>query len=297
MNLKEITALFFSLRPRQWVKNFFIFLPLVFGQKLFCFPENLKALAAFFLFSLVAGVGYLMNDSDDFNEDQLHPRTRLRPIASGKISITKARAAAWILGTVLLVLSCLFNGSFGGIVTIYLALTIIYAKFLKKIVILDVFCIGSFFILRVIAGGVVAEVELSHWIIVLTGLLALFLGFNKRRQDLKRLPEKVRFQRKVLAQYNIGFIDQMIAIITASIVVAYMLYTTDSRTIAFFGSKRLIMSIPFVYYGIFRYLYLIHRLNVEGDPTRILFRDKNTQWNLLLWLVVCVTAIYGPVWR
>lgn len=295
MNSKEVSALFFSLRPRQWVKNFFIFLPLIFGQKLFCFPANLRTLGAFFLFSLVASSGYLINDLFDFKKDKFHSRTRVRPIASGKISLSNAAAAACILGAASLALSYLFDVSFGFIVTIYFVLNVVYSMLLKDLVILDVFCIGFLFILRVVAGGVVAEVELSHWIIVMTGLLALFLGFNKRRQELKLSPEEILSHRKVLGEYNVYFIDQIIAIITSSIVVAYMLYTTDSRTVIFFGNKNLMFSIPFVYYGIFRYLYLIHKLNVGGDPTRILFRDKNTQWNLVLWLVVCVTAIYTHV--
>jgi len=292
MTQKEISALFFSLRPKQWVKNFFIFLPLIFGQKLLCFPANLKTLEAFFLFSMVAGVGYLINDVIDFKKDAFHSRTRTRPIASGKISIAKAKAVAWILGTVSLTLSYLFNPSFGFIVTVYFVLNVVYSKILKEKVILDVFCIGFLFILRVVAGGVVAEVELSHWIIVMTGLLALFLGFNKRRQELKLPGEEAVSHRKVLTEYNAYFIDQMISIVTCSIVVAYMLYTTDPRTTAFFGNKNIMISIPFVYYGIFRYLYLIHKLNMNGDPTQLLFRDKSTQLNLVLWLFVCIYAVY-----
>jgi 4-hydroxybenzoate polyprenyltransferase len=286
-------ALFFSLRPQQWVKNFFIFLPLIFGQKLFSFPDNLRTLEAFFLFSLAASAGYLINDIADFEKDKVHSRTRLRPIASGKLSVPKAKAAAWVLGAVSLSLSYLLSVPFGLIVTAYLLLNMIYSVFLKEIVILDVFCIGFLFILRVVAGGVVAGVELSHWIVVMTGLLALFLGFNKRRQELRASQKEDHALRKVLMDYNVGFIDQMIAIVTSSIVVAYMLYTTDARTTAFFGNKNIMLSIPFVYYGIFRYLYLIHRLNVEGDPTRILFRDRSTQLNLVLWLAICVFAIYG----
>ena len=295
MNLKDMNALFLSLRPKQWVKNFFIFFPLLFGQKLFCFPANLRTLEAFFLFSLAASAGYLINDITDLKKDKFHPRTRVRPIASGKLSIPKAKTAAWVLGAVSLALSFLFDASFGLIVALYFATNIIYSKTLKEKVILDVFCIAFLFILRVVAGGVVAGVDLSHWIVVMTGLLALFLGFNKRRQELRSTHEDALSHRKVLVEYNVYFIDQMIAIITSSIVVAYMLYTTDPRTTAFFGNKNIMFTIPFVYYGIFRYLYLIHKLNVGGDPTRILFRDKSTQLNLLLWLIVCVFAIYAPV--
>lgn len=292
MDLKELKALILSLRPAQWIKNGFVFLPLIFGQKLFSFPANLRTLGAFFLFSLAAGAGYLVNDIIDADKDKFHPRTRIRPIASGKISIPKAQAAAWILGTVPLVLSYLLGTVFGGILTIYFATNMIYSRVLKEVVILDVFCISFLFILRVVAGGVVAGVELSHWIIMMTGLLALFLGFNKRRQELRSCHTEALSHRKVLMDYNAYFIDQMIAIVTSSIVVAYMLYTTDARTVAFFGNRHIMLSIPFVYYGIFRYLYLIHKLNVGGDPTRVLLRDKSTQLNLLLWLAVCVAAIY-----
>lgn len=295
MNLKDVSALFLSLRPKQWVKNFFIFFPLIFGQKLFSFPSNLRTLEAFFLFSLAASAGYLINDIMDLKKDKFHPRTRVRPIASGKLSVFKAKTAAWVLGVVALAFSFLLDAPFGSIVALYFMVNILYSKTLKEKVILDVFCIALLFILRVVAGGVVAEVELSHWIIVMTGLLALFLGFNKRRQELKATHENALSHRKVLLDYNVYFIDQMIAIITSSIVVAYMLYTTDPRTTAFFGNRNIMLTIPFVYYGIFRYLYLIHKLNVGGDPTRILFRDKNTQLNLLLWLIVCVAVIYAPI--
>lgn len=282
----------FSLRPKQWVKNLFIFLPLIFGKKLFVFPANLSSAAAFLLFSATAGSAYLINDIIDLEKDKLHPAKRLRPIASGKLNKGQARISALILGVLSVAFSFMLNSHFGWVVIAYLVFNLIYSRVLKDIVIIDVFCIGGFFLLRIIAGSVVAEVELSHWIIIMTVLLALFLGFNKRRQELKLLEQRASSHRQVLTKYNAYFIDQMIAVITSSIVVVYMLYTVDARTVKEFGTKHLLYSVPFVYYGIFRYLYLIHRFKKNGDPTRILFSDGKMRLNIVLWLISCIMVIY-----
>ncbi len=290
--MKNIKYLFFALRPKQWIKNFFIFLPLVFGKKLFAYPVNLKVIAAFFLFSITSSVVYLINDIIDVEKDKLHPTKRLRPIASGKLKVREAWIAAAILGAVPIICSFLLDIHFGMVVVAYLAFNLLYSKILKEAVIIDVFCIGGFFLLRIIAGSIVAKVQMSHWIIFMTVLLALFLGFNKRRQELSILGQQAVRHRHVLTQYNSYFIDQMVLVITSSIVVCYMLYTVDSTTIARFGTSHLMYSIPFVYYGIFRYLYLIHKLKKEGDPTRILIADRKMQLNLALWLIVCIFVAY-----
>ncbi|NQT90319.1 MAG: decaprenyl-phosphate phosphoribosyltransferase [Candidatus Omnitrophica bacterium] len=282
----------FALRPKQWIKNLFIFLPLIFGRMLFAFPNNLKTLAAFCLFSLGASAAYLLNDIIDVKKDRLHPTKRLRPIASGKVSVRDASIAALVLAALSITLSFMLDFYFGCIVVIYLIFNIIYSKVLKEIVIIDVFCIGAFFLLRIIAGAVVAGVEISHWIVIMTVLLALFLGFNKRRQELRLLESRAARFRNVLTRYNTYFIDQMIAVITSSIVVAYMLYTVDARTVAEFDTRGLMFSIPFVYYGIFRYLYLIHKIRRDGDPTRILLSDRPMQLNIALWIGVCIATIY-----
>jgi 4-hydroxybenzoate polyprenyltransferase len=290
--MKKIRYLFFSLRPKQWTKNFFIFLPLIFGKKLFVYPINLKVVAAFFLFSITSSVVYLINDIIDVEKDKLHPTKRLRPIASGKLMAQDAWTAAAILGAVSITCSFLLDIRFGMIVAAYLAFNFLYSIILKDAVIIDVFCIGAFFLLRIIAGSVVANIQMSHWIIFMTVLLALFLGFNKRRQELRVLGEYAKSHRHILTQYNVYFIDQMVLVITSSIVVCYMLYTVDPETVKRFGSTHLIYSIPFVYYGIFRYLYLIHKLRKEGDPTRILLADNKMQLNLAVWLFICVAVIY-----
>ncbi len=284
--------LFCDIRPKHWIKNLFIFLPLIFGKKLFVFPVNVKEVIGFFLFSLAASVAYLINDIIDIEKDKLHPIKRLRPIASGKISIRQAQIAACMLGILSIMLSFALDIYFGWVVIAYLVFNFIYTKTLKEAVIVDVFCIGGFFLLRIIAGAAIARVEMSHWIIFMTALLALFLGFNKRRQELRFLKKKAISHRRVLTKYSLLFIDQMVPIITSSIVVVYMLYTVDARTVKEFGTNHLIYSIPFVYYGIFRYLYLVHKRNKGIDPTRILLSDGKMQLNLVLWITICIAVIY-----
>jgi len=290
--MKNIKYLFFALRPKQWIKNLFIFLPLVFGKKLFIYPVNLRVIIAFFLFSITASVVYLINDIIDIEKDKLHPTKRLRPIASGKLTVREAWIAAAILGGVFIASSFLLDIYFGIVVASYIVFNILYSKILKDKVIIDVFCIGVFFLLRIIAGSIIANVQISHWIIFMVVLLALFLGFNKRRQELCVLGKEAVSHRRALTRYNLYFIDQMVSVITASIVIAYMLYTVDARTVKEFGTNHLMYSIPFVYYGIFRYLYLIHKIRKEGDPTRILLSDRMMRINIILWISVCISVIY-----
>lgn len=284
--------IFLSLRPKQWIKNLFIFLPLIFGKKLFIFPVNLQVAFAFILFSMTAGVVYLINDIMDIEKDKVHPTKRLRPVPSGRLSVKNATIAACILGIISISASFALNINFGFLILAYIVLNFIYTKSLKRFVIIDVFCISAFFLLRIFAGSIVADVVLSHWIMFMTALLALFLGFNKRRQELRMLEKDAVHHRGVLAKYNSYFIDQMIGIVTASVVVVYMLYAVDERTVREFGTNHLMYSIPFVYYGIFRYLYLIHKLGEDGDPTHMLLKDRDMQVNLVLWIFVCVGVIY-----
>ena len=284
--------LFFSLRPKQWTKNLFIFIPLIFGKKLFIFPNNYYCLGAFFIFSMASSAVYLINDLIDVEADRLHPTKRLRPIASGKVNKSIALGAGSFLGFFAIYLSFMLNNVFCYIVIAYFIFNFIYSRFFKEIVIIDVFCLGIFFLIRLLVGSVLAEVEMSHWLIIMVSLLSFFLGFNKRRQELKLLEKKAIQHRHVLAEYNLYFIDQMIAIITSSIVITYMLYAVDARTVRKFGSNNLMYSIPFVFYGIFRYLYLIHKVFRNGDPTQMLFSDKMLQIDVLMWIGVCIAVIY-----
>jgi len=291
-NHKSLVSLCIALRPEQWIKNLFLFLPLVFGKQLFNFPTNLQSCIAFFLFSLTASAIYLLNDIFDIEKDKAHPVKKTRPLAAGHITTRQAFISALALGLFSLILAFILNPYFALVLVIYIILNVLYSIFLKNIVIIDVFCIATFFLLRIAAGGIIAQVEISQWIVLMTALLALFLGFNKRRQELSTVQTDSNESRTVLSHYNTYFIDQMIAVITSSIVVVYMLYTIDSNTIMRFETKQLIYTIPFVYYGIFRYLYQIHKIQSDGEPTTILLSDKTMQINLILWIAVCVFVIY-----
>lgn len=280
-----------SLRPRQWVKNLFVFLPLIFGKKIFAFPEDVEVLFAFLIFSATSSAVYLVNDVSDLKEDRAHKKKRLRPIAAGKVSVRTALTLAVLLGGLSLVSAFLLNPLLGWLEISYILLNLAYSRFLKHKVLIDVGCIAIFFLLRVAAGSVVAGVEMSHWILFMTALLALFLGFNKRRQEL-HLQKGGGTERRVLANYDGYFIDQMVSVVTASIVVVYMLYTVDAQTVANLGTEHLSYTVPFVYYGIFRYLFLVHKANVDGDPTTALLSDRQMLLNIGLWIATCVSVIY-----
>lgn len=290
--IRLIKYLWLSMRPKHWVKNLFIFLPLVFGRKLFIFPTNLKTAIGFILFSLAASSVYLFNDILDMQKDKLHPIKRHRPISAGNISLRQAAFLACFLGIASLISAFILEKYFGLVVLSYFIFNLIYMKLLKEVVIIDVFCLSIFFLLRIMAGIVIVKTEFSYWIIFMTILLALFLGLNKRRQELQLFKKSAASHRQVLSKYTPYFIDQMIAIITSSIVVVYMLYTIDARTVNIFGTNHLMYSIPFVYYGIFRYLYLIHKVRKDGDPTYILLSDPQMRLNLALWVAVCIAVIY-----
>lgn len=267
-------------------------MPLVFGQKLLNFDAFQSSLTAFALFSLAASAVYLLNDIIDADKDRLHRIKKLRPLAAGKISKTQAGIAAVLIAAGALFPAFLFHQGLAGILCVYLGMNVIYSFFLKNIVILDVFSIAFFFLLRIAAGTVVAGVAYSHWMIFMVVLLALFLGFNKRRQELLTVQKDAESQRPVLSKYSLYFIDQMISVLTSSIVVVYMMYTIDDHTIHQFGSNHLMYTIPFVYYGIFRYLYLIHKRRQAEDPVVVVTQDRMMQFNLAGWIAVCIAVIY-----
>jgi 4-hydroxybenzoate polyprenyltransferase len=283
---------FFALRPQHWVKNLLMFIPLIFGKKVFVFPENFRVLEGFIVFCLASSAVYVANDLIDLKKDRAHPLKRLRPIACGKVGIFQARVLVSFLAACAAMLSFGINPEFGILILGYFIFNLAYSYFLKDIVIVDVFCLSGFFLLRIIAGTVIAKVSFSHWMIFMTALLALFLGLNKRRQELRMLKEHVYGRRSVLAKYSLYFIDQMVAVVTSSIVIVYMLYVVDRRTVHYFGTNHLYYSMPFVYYGIFRYLYLIHKKCSLGDPTNIFFQDRMMQLNIILWVNICIWVIY-----
>ena len=286
-----VKNLFLAMRPHQWAKGIFIFLPIVFGGQLFDLPVFLRTFYMFVLFSLMASAMYLVNDIIDLEEDRQHPEKRNRALASGKITVLQAKITAAALVLIAVPGSFFLNIHGGYLILVYLSANYLYMRYLKHAVIIDVFCIGLFFYLRILAGGIASDVVLSNWIIMCTVLLALFLGFNKRRYDL----EYSKGDRPVLEKYNISFIDRMISVIASSLIVAYTLYVMDAATIARFQTDNLIYSVPFVYYGIFRYIYLMETKWFGGDPARIMFRDYKIQITMALWLAVCIAVIYFKI--
>jgi 4-hydroxybenzoate polyprenyltransferase len=282
-----------SLRPRQWPKNLFVFAALFFSRNIFDGGLLLRVTAVFIIFCLLSGVGYVINDVLDRKKDAVHPLKAKRPIASGGLGATAAAAAAAVLAPLLLVLSYLIDPSLLFICLAYLSLSVLYTLWLKHIVILDIIVIALGFILRVEAGAVVIGVVPSLWLMVCTFLLALFLALAKRRHEIVALEGAADTHRYVLAEYSAYLLDQMIAVVTASTLLAYILYTISEETVTKFGTSRLIVTVPFVVYGIFRYLYLVHRKQEGGSPESVFFTDKPFLANTLLWGITVGIILYG----
>lgn len=280
------------LRPTQWSKNLFIFAPLIFAQKFFVVSLVLKTCTAFIIFCFLSSSMYILNDVLDAEKDRYHPKKSRRPIASGKIKIKSAIIIFIILSLLSLISSFLLNKTFFLAALIYAMLQIFYSLKLKHLAIIDVFVIAAGFFIRVISGGLVIEIPLSSWLLICTFLLALFLAMSKRRYELVLLESNASNHRHVLKDYSPYFLDQMIAVVTASIFVAYCLYTVSEETVEKFGTRYLIISTPFVLYGIFRYLYLIHQKGKGGSPEELIIKDKALLVNISLWILSIFAVIY-----
>lgn len=289
-----VLHLFLSLRPSQWTKNLFVFAGLIFGLQLGNPTAVWRASAAFVIFCLLSGVVYLINDIRDRDADRLHPAKRRRPIASGALSPATAGAAAVVLGMGSLAAAFALSAQFGLVAAIYLLLLGLYSTSLKHIVILDVLTIAAGFVLRAIAGVVVVNVEFSHWLLLLMLLLALFLALSKRRAELVALADGASNHRRILAEYSPYLLDQMISVVTASTLLAYAFYTIDPETVRKFGTDRLLWTVPFPLYGIFRYLYLVHQREGGGNPSETLLTDRPILACVALWGVAVILILYGP---
>lgn len=290
--ISEAKHIIVSMRPKQWVKNVFIFAGLVFARHLFDMSLLVRVSVGFILFSLAASGTYIFNDIKDRKRDKEHPEKRKRPIAAGRLQITKAWIASLVLTTIALFMSFILDFSFFIILVAYVVINTLYTIKIKQVVILDVMCIAFGFLFRVLAGTTLAGVGPSDWLIICTVTVSLFLGFSKRRHELASIGPNATNHRKVLADYSITFLDQMIAVATACTVMSYALYTIAHETVAKFGTRNLIFTIPFVIYGIYRYLYLIHLKDLGGNPTGILLTDPPLIFNGLLWLVAVIFIIY-----
>ncbi len=288
MSVRDLIGCF---RPRQWTKNVVLFSALIFAGHALVFHDVAVAFAAFILFSLSTGAVYIFNDIQDIERDREHPIKKRRPIASGRVS----QKNAWIISCLLIICmlpaAFFLNRNFGYVVLGYVVIQILYTQLFKNIVILDVLVISTGFVLRVIAGAVVINVEISNWILVCAMLLALFLVLSKRRHELTFLEENASSHRIILSEYTPYLLDQMIGVVTAATLVTYMIFTLSEETVGKFGSN-MVLTVPFVLYGIFRYLYLVHRKDAGGQPEEILLSDIPLQLDILAYGIVSVIIIY-----
>lgn len=281
-----------AMRPHQWVKNLFIFAPLLFGRKLTDLSAVGSASVAFAVFCLLASALYIFNDWLDADEDRAHPEKRSRPISSGELPISAAFMLAGILVAAAFSLASLLGTNFVAIPLIYFVLIAAYCLSLKRFIVLDCIVIAVGFVLRVIGGAVAISVVPTHWLIACAFLLALFLAFSKRRQELLTLSSNAVEHRKVLAQYSVAYLEQVNIILIGAAVVSYALYTVAPETVERFGTDALIYGTAFVIYGMLRYLALINNPENGGNPSKMLVRDRPLLITIIVWGLYNVIVIY-----
>jgi 4-hydroxybenzoate polyprenyltransferase len=296
--VQNLRALWTEMRPREWSKNLLVFSGVVFSKSLLD-PNNLRlSLLGFLVFCSAASGIYIFNDLCDLTADREHPTKRNRPIASGSLNVNLARFAMTALLLIAMTGSLALGYMFALVIAVYLVTCIGYSLRLKDVVILDVIIIASGFVLRAVSGAVLIGVSASEWLVLCTSMVALLIGFGKRRHELVLLEEKAGGHRKNLSEYSLPFLDALMNICAGAAVITYALYTRADETVARVGSTAMLLTIPFVVYGVFRYLFLIHKRKVGGDPVQILFSDRPTQLNLLLWISAAGLVIYLPrIWH
>lgn len=284
LDMKYILKL---MRPKQWLKNVFVLAALVFSGKFENGHILLLNLYVFILFSLISSAVYILNDLVDVEKDKQHPQKKFRPIASGKVSKSQALAFELIIVCIVLFTSYSISLKLLVVLLTYYIMNILYSFKLKNVVIVDVMIITFGFVLRVISGSIVTNVQLSPWLILCTILISLFLALNKRRSEIVTLKDKRGSHRKILEEYSVELIDSMLTIVTPSILITYCLYTFSSTQ-----SRTMMITIPFVLYGIFRYQYLVSKKNVGGKPEDVFQNDMPFLIDIVLWAVIIIAIIY-----
>ncbi|UCC51627.1 MAG: decaprenyl-phosphate phosphoribosyltransferase [Anaerolineaceae bacterium] len=280
-----------SMRPRQWAKNVFVFVALFFDRKLTDPESVLRTLAAFILLCLMSSAVYLMNDLADIDNDRQHPTKKKRPLPAGQLSPVVAAIAAIVLALGSLVAGFILSTGLGWVLLLYLLIQIGYTFWLKRVVLVDVLIVATGFILRIAAGVAVIEVErFSPWLYVFGGFLALFMVLGKRRHELVLLGEDAGRHRAILKEYNLDLVDRLLGLVTTGAVIAYTLYTFLAEGLP--ANHFMMLTIPFVLYAVFRYLYLIHVRHEGGAPEDIFLRDRPMQFSMLLWAIVVFVALY-----
>lgn len=281
-----------AMRPKQWAKNVFVFAGVFFDGKVLILSKLVSSIAAFAIFCLVSSAIYLINDLADIEGDRQHPVKRSRPLASGALSPLTAKIAAAVILGACLPAAFVMNAAFGGIVTAYAGVMVLYSFVLKHIVIIDVMTIAAGFVLRVFGGTTVVSVtRFSPWLYVCTTLGALFIAIGKRRHELLLLSEDASQHRSILEEYSIEFLDHMIAMMTSAILIAYSFYTFSAPNVP--ANHSMMLTIPFVIYGVFRYLYLIHVKRKGGTPEEIALGDRPFLATLVLWALTSGIIIYA----
>jgi 4-hydroxybenzoate polyprenyltransferase len=292
-----LALLFHSLRPEQWTKNLFVFAGLIFGGRLLDIQAVLLAAATFTSFCALSGAVYLLNDVADRDADRRHPLKRMRPVASGALRVEAALLTAGLLGISGIGAAFLIRPVLAIVAGAYLVLLVLYSAVLKHVVIIDVLTISAGFVLRAVAGAVAVAVPIGLWLLVCTTLLALFLALSKRRHELLLLGDGAMDHRRILEEYSPYLLDQMIAVVTASTLIAYSVYSTSAETAARLGTSQLGATIPFVLYGIFRYLYLVHQKRGGGSPAEMLLTDRPLLACVALWAGSVILLMYSPLGR
>jgi len=288
-------ALLRLARPHQWSKNLLLLAPLIFSRHLFIWRDDAIVLAGVVAFCALASFAYALNDIIDREADRLNPEKRNRPIASGVLSVGAATRFAAVLAAIGIAISIALGGSFLLIALAYLALQFFYSLWAKRIVILDVIALSAGFVIRAYAGGIAINVDVSPWLVFITFSLALFLALARRRHELTLLGGGAAAHRGALAHYSVRLVDQMLAIVAGTTLVGYMTYTASFEIEAKFGARYhhlAVLTVPYVAFGILRYLYLVDQQNEGGDPTRLLLEDRPLLICMVLWILTEIVLLY-----
>ncbi len=289
----KLIKLIILARPKQWLKNLFVFAPILFAGQMMNFDLMLKTFMAFLAFSFTSSIVYIINDIVDRDADRAHKKKRFRPLAAGEVDIKEAIIFSFALAVLAVILLLKLNVNFLIVTAIYLAINILYSIKLKHVVILDVFMISLGFMLRVAGGAVAIEVTFSSWMILTALFLSLFLAISKRRAELTGSEnDNFENQRKVLSHYDITFTDQMNTVAATGTIICYALYTVSDKAVHTFHTENLIYTTPFVIYGMFRYLYLLHKKNLGESPEMIVTKDISLIINIILWFTAAFLIIY-----
>ncbi|HOC42545.1 MAG TPA: decaprenyl-phosphate phosphoribosyltransferase [Thermoanaerobaculales bacterium] len=288
---RTLKALIRSLRPAQWLKNGFVLAPIVFSGRAGDGDAWLRSLLAVAAFCAASSATYLLNDVLDREADRQHPSKRTRPIASGELSVAAALAAAALAAVLAVAAAFVLGGWFPHVLGGYLVLTVLYSALLKELVFIDVLVVAAGFVLRVVGGAAAIPVPVSRWLLLCAYLLALYLALGKRRAELALLGEGAGNHRVVLGHYTLPLVDQAISVVLGATVLAYTLYTVAPETVAKVGSEGLMVTVPVVLYGLLRYLYLLHRQELGGSPTRVLMLDRPLLACVVVWLAVAAIVV------